>query len=101
MAILETANEDKDMVTKRKSKKAKAKPKRKKAVSPNHNGTRPAEKGFLDLKLEELEAKLITASLKKNDGSIRAAAFELGCNRGGLYKRMMRLGIEYDDYRAA
>lgn len=83
------------MATKRK------KAKRKKRTSPNHNGARPVEKGYLDLKLEELEAKLITNSLKKNDGSIRAAAFELGCNRGGLYKRMMRLGIEYEDYRAA
>lgn len=82
-----------------KSKKTKAK--RKKAISPNHQGARPVEKGHLDKKLEELETKLITASLKRNDGSIRAAAFELGCNRGGLYKRMMRLGIQYDDYRAA
>jgi DNA-binding NtrC family response regulator len=99
MAILETRQqlEEADMAAKRK----KAKAKRKKGVSPNHQGTRPAEKGILDQKLEELEAKLITASLKRHDGSIRAAAFELGCNRGGLYKRMMRLGIEYDDYRAA
>ena len=87
------------MATKRKKTKAKAK--RKKAISPNHQGARPVEKGVLDQKLEELEAKLITQSLRRHDGSIRAAAFELGCNRGGLYKRMMRLGIEYDDYRAA
>lgn len=75
------------------------KTKRKKKVSPNHNGTRPMEKGPLIESLEELETKLITAALKKNEGSIRAAAIELGVNRGGLYKRMNRLGISFDDYR--
>lgn len=89
MAILETPNLETAMVRR----------KRKKKVSPRHNGTRPAEKGLLDQKLEELETKLITTSLKRHDGSVRAAAFELGCNRGGLYKRMMRLGIEFDDFR--
>jgi DNA-binding NtrC family response regulator len=83
------------MATKRKTTK------RKKQVSPNHFGTRPAIKGPLIQKLEELETKLITGALKKHDGSIRAAAADLGVNRGGLYKRMDRLGIEWDDYRAA
>lgn len=67
--------------------------------NPNHNGTRPQVKGLLVQSLEELERKMIMSSLTKHDGCVRAASIELGCNRGGLYKRMTRLGIEFDDYR--
>lgn len=73
--------------------------KAKKTVSPNHNGTRPKVKGYLDQMLEDLETSLITKALDRNAGSVRATAIELGCNRMGLYKRMDRLGINVDEYK--
>jgi len=69
--------------------------------SPNHQGARPAEKGRLIESLEALERRMIQAAIKNHDGNLRAAAMDLGVNRGGLYKRMNRLGIQLDDYRAA
>jgi DNA-binding NtrC family response regulator len=72
-----------------------------KKTKTKHHGSRPAEKGFLDQMLEELEYSLITKSLERNQGSIRATAIELGCTRVGLSKRMDRLGIDIQAFRAA
>lgn len=65
---------------------------------PNHQGARPIEKGPLDLALDALEEKMILEALKKHKCSVLEASRELGCNRGGLYKRMKRLGLEIVTY---
>jgi DNA-binding NtrC family response regulator len=72
-----------------------------KKTKTKHHGSRPAEKGFLDQMLEELEKSLIKECLGRHRGSINATAIELGCNRWGLYKRLERLGIDVKKYRAA
>ena len=59
------------------------------------------KRSLLDQKLDELERKLIVTSLKRHKGVLRQVSDELKVNRGGLYKRMTRLGIELDDYREA
>lgn len=59
------------------------------------------KRSLLDQKLDELERKLIVASLKRHKGVLRQVSDELKVNRGGLYKRMTRLGIDLVDYRDA
>ena len=61
----------------------------------------PPKRSLLDQKLDELERKLIVASLKRHKGILLQVSDELKVNRGGLYKRMTRLGIDLDEYRAA
>lgn len=59
------------------------------------------KRSLLDQKLDELERKLIVSSLKKHNGVLRQVSDELKVNRGGLYKRMTRLGIDLEKYREA
>lgn len=59
------------------------------------------KRSLLDQKLDELERKLIVSSLKKHKGILRQVSDEFKVNRGGLYKRMIRLGIDLEDYRDA
>ncbi len=65
---------------------------------PNHQGSRPIKKGALDRALESLEEKMILDALMRHKCSVLEASRELGCNRGGLYKRMERLGLEIVTY---
>ncbi len=73
--------------------------KKKKAKKKTRRGQ--PKRSLLDQRLDELERKLITASLKRHHGVLRQVSDELKVNRGGLYKRMTRLGIKLDDYREA
>lgn len=59
------------------------------------------KRSLLDQKLDQLERKEIIKSLKKHKGVLRQVSDELKVNRGGLYKRMTRLGINLDDFREA
>lgn len=61
----------------------------------------PPKRSLLDQKLDELERRLIVASLERHKGVLRQVSDELRVNRGGLYKRMTRLGIKLEDFRDA
>jgi DNA-binding NtrC family response regulator len=45
------------------------------------------------LKLDEMEQKMITLAIEKNEGNIKAAAHQLGITRQTLYNKMKRYGI--------
>jgi len=50
-----------------------------------------------DMSLEDAERALIRAAIKRNGGSVQAAAEALGLSRSAMYRRLEKLGLKPDE----
>ena len=50
-----------------------------------------------DMSLEDAERALIRSAIRRNGGSVMAAADALGLSRSAMYRRLEKLGLKPDD----
>ncbi len=51
-----------------------------------------------EMSLEDAERALIRAAIKRNGGSVQAAAEALGLSRSAMYRRLEKLGLKPDEF---
>ncbi|MGV8938714.1 MAG: sigma-54-dependent transcriptional regulator [Allorhizobium sp.] len=66
---------------------------------PVDSSTQPEEnsKGALQDRMQNIERSIISAELARNDGVLKPTYEALQISRKGLYDKMKRLGIDYED----
>jgi DNA-binding NtrC family response regulator len=62
-------------------------------LSAAKSGPPPLE----DMSLEDAERALIRSAIKRNGGSVPAAAEALGLSRSAMYRRLEKLGLKPDE----